>query len=71
MRYTIELTKEEISVLKSVLKDITKDGQELYRQCLLAGDPFGADTVEYKLGIIQSVIGKLQNIIIVADKITV
>jgi hypothetical protein len=65
MRYTIELDKDELSLLKGLVR------QEYYRVGeKLKDDVFDKNSIKNIMAKLLLVGGKLDNIIVVADKIT-
>ena len=70
MYYTIELTKEELNLLKHIVKNAIYENQEDFRDDLFTNNYFGADATRNTIIKLQTIMGKLQNIIPIANKIT-
>ena len=70
MNYTIELNKDELRVLKKFLKEEHRRVLSLLRNevCIEHNDGYSLESRELALLLL---IGKLDNVITVADKITV
>ena len=71
MKYTIELDKHDLARIKRVLKDELKRELKSRRVCTLQEDYSGAELADYEATQLMMLLGKFDNIITVADKITV
>ena len=59
MKKTIELTREEIVVLREALRIRIKDLGNYQREAMWAGDPFGVEDAGKAGKIIQGILDKL------------
>lgn len=71
MDYTIKLDKHDLARIKRIVKDELKKELKSGRVCTLQEDYSGAELADYEATQLIMLLGKLDNIIPVADKITV
>lgn len=71
MKYTIELDKYDLARLKRIVKDALQRELKAIDVSIKCNDESGETLADYEATQLMMLLGKLDNVIPVADKITV